>query len=49
MISVYTFCDNAPMDTMGKRLKWAREQAGFKISKRCSKKAWLAAFDIFGT
>jgi len=28
MIDVYTFCDNAPMETMGDRLKKARIQSG---------------------
>lgn len=37
MISVYTFCDNTPMDTMGNRLKWAREQAGFNSATAAAK------------
>lgn len=38
MISVYTFCDNAPMETMGDRLKWAREQAGYESARQAALK-----------
>lgn len=36
MISVYMFCDNKPMETMGDRLKKAREEAGFSSARQAA-------------
>lgn len=36
MIDVYTICDNVPMETMGERLRWARELAGITAARQAA-------------
>jgi phage repressor protein C with HTH and peptisase S24 domain len=35
---VYTLCDYKPMETMGDRLKWARQKAGFRSARAAALK-----------
>lgn len=36
MIDVYTLCDNFPMESMGDRLKWARERARIPSARQAA-------------